>query len=874
MSLFRKRETEAQIDSELRFHIEQKTAELIAQGVEPTEARRRAMAKLGGIEAVKQEYRESRATFFLETVLQDLRYAIRMLRKSPGFTTVAVLTLALGIAANTTIFSAVSAILLRRPPVEDPARLCAVSSVDPNTGYALGRVSVPDFESWRAQNHVFKSLAAVEGRSFTLTGQGEPEAVGGEAVTPNYFSVTGVTPVLGRAFLPSEGEAGKDHVVILSHALWHARFQSSPSVVGRTLEINFEPYTIIGVMPPRKDFPPYAPGLWVPLVFNAKVLSAPARGVRVLSLVLGRLNADTTVSQAQVEMSAIAQRIAQTYPKTDKGQGVSVLTLQEFLIRRSGARQPSVIVMFAVGLVLLLACVNISGLLLARGTARRHEMAIRSAIGAARRRLVRQMLVESLILGGTSGAAGLIFSIWGIQFLRAGFDFNSYAREMAAPIHLDFRTFIFAAAVSFLATLAFGVLPAISASKVDPADALSEGGRAGPTSHAQIRLRNVLVTGEIALALMLLAGSGVLLREAQRELAVNPGINPSHLFFSEISLKGHRYDDPAARTAFFQQLVSKVQNLPGVSAAAVTTGVPLNSWSRRFIVIGRPPLPKPEEPTAQDFFVGPEYFRTVQVPLIKGREFSDSDNAHSQMVAIINQALARRYFPRGDAIGREIELAESPHRPARIIGVVGNVLSGYEPPTTLPQVYECYLQVPSGGMYIALRSRVSPAAIAPELRRAVWSVDSDQPVGNIETMEEIVAANTGGFSSFVDAMGIFALMALALAVVGIYGVVAYSVAQRTREFGIRMALGAGRREVLWGVLRQGMLLTGMGCAIGLGLAFPLPRLFAALFSGFRVQEPLATFGVTLVVAVLSLLAIYIPARRAMRVDPVVALRQE
>ncbi len=877
-SLFRKNRAEQELDEELRFHLGKLVEENVAKGMTPEEARYAALREFGGVEQLKEECRDSWGVRMISEVVQDIRYGLRQLRRNPGFTIVAMLTLALGIAANTTIFSAVSAILLRKPPVRNPDRLCAISAKNLARGYDLQPISAPDFESWKAQNNVFSSMAAAEtGRPFTLTGNGEPASADGDLVTPDFFKVTGLSPVLGRTFLPSEGQAGNDHVVILSDALWHVRFGADPNVVGRTININFAPYTIIGVMPAQADIPlPWTPPrLWVPLVFSAKDMTPSARGNHNIDMVLGRLKPGVTVQQAQAEMSTIAQHLAQSYPTTNKEWGVTVLTLQEYLIRKPQVRAALTLLMVMVGLVLLIACANIAGLLMARGAARAHEISVRSAIGAGRWRLIRQMLAESLLIGIAGGGCGLLMSVWGISLLRAGFNFNDIGALMAGYIHLDPKTLLFTIVISLMTTIVFGLVPAIRASRISPREALAEGGRTGSGAFARNRLRSVFVAGEIALALALLAGAGIMMRDVAREFSVQKGFNPQDVLVARVHLENRQYQSPDSQVAFFRQVTEKLRNSPGVQSAEAASDVPLDGFANTtFSIVGRPPLPKSKRPSADYIVTGPDFFRTMEIPLIKGRGFSDSDNVHTPTVAIINQELARRFFPAGNSIGQQIEVEEGHHQQAQIVGIVGNVSDYVGQLTPSPQIYQSYLQVPSANMALVVRSPLATSALAPVLRRAVWSLYEDQPIGRIWTMQQIAANNVGGDKLMVALMGIFAALALTLSAIGIYGVVAYSVSRRTREIGIRMAMGARKGDVLRLVFRQGGLLAGIGCAIGLALAMPLPRIFGAVFPGFARQGPLVVISVFFIVGAVCLIATYIPARRAAKVDPMVALRYE
>jgi putative ABC transport system permease protein len=874
---FRRGLTEKHLDAEVRFHLEQRIADLAAAGVAPAEARRQARLEFGGLDQVKEECRDVGASHIIETFVQDLRYGLRQLRRNPGFTAASVLTLSLGIAANTTIFSAVSTILLRGPPVREPDRLCVLSSDNAATGLSLIRASAPDFKSWQKQNHVFEGMATAEtGRPFTLTGKGAPVSLQGARVTPGFFKVLGVVPAQGRTFLPGEGVAGNDQVVLLSHELWVDRFASDPNAVGKSAEIDGEPYMIVGVMPARAvvRMPFNPPQLWTPLVFSPQDLSPSARANHYLNITLARLKRDVSVDQAQAEMSSIGRRLAVAYPETNKNSGVKVLTVQEYFIRMAGIRPVLMVLMAAVGLLLLTACANLAGLLMARGAARSHELAVRAAVGAGRWRLVRQMLIESFLVALAGGGSGVLLSVWGIQLLRTGFSFSDYGRQQAQFFHLDHWTLLFTAAVCLFTTLVFGLAPALHASKVNPSDALSEGGRTETSGAAHSRLRSILVSGEIAMALVLLAGAGIILRELNREATQELGFNPNHLLLVDLNLDSPRYKSPAAKSEFFRQVTQKLQELPGVASVGASMGLPMEgSWSTPFRIAGQPVLPGSKRPWVDFYSVGPGCFRTMEIPLIKGREFSESDNSKAPVVALVNREFARRFFPNGDAIGSRIEFDTGDHKEAQIVGIVGDVKD--DPGQWMPkaQVYESYLQIPFSGMTLEMRSKTSPATLAPPVRRAIWSVDKDQPVGDIRTMSEAKSSDMGGAIMMVELMGIFAGLALILAVVGIYGVIAFSVSQRTREIGIRLALGATRPDVLGMVFRQGAMLVGAGSGFGLVLALPLPRVLSVI-GDQPTQGPLAALVVTAVVLIVSLLATYIPAQRATKVDPMVALRYE
>lgn len=869
-----------ELDRELRADLELEEEEQRERGMPPREARYAARRALGNSALIKEKTHEAWGWAPIERFVQDLHYGVRQLIRNPGFTAMAVTTLALGIGVNTTIFSSFSAILLRKPPVTNPDTLCAVSSKKLVNGSDLIRASAPDFESWQKQNDVFDQMAAVEtGRSFTITGRFEPEQVVGDRVSTGFFSVIGVKPILGRPFLASEDKPGSNHEVILSTSLWRKRYDSDPGVLGQDLEINGKPHRIVGVMPPFAGITPGAqPQLWTPLVFNPQDLSLPARANHYINLVLGRLKAGVTIKQAQTEMDSIAQRLAQVYPTTNKNWGVTVLTLQEYNIRYLDVRNAMLLIMTAVGLVLLIACANVAGLLLTRGACRSHELAVRSALGASRGRILRQMLTESLLIGTAGGVTGLLLSFWGIRLLRAGFDFNEMGRQMGTGLRIDGPTLVFTLVITLLTTVVFGLLPAIRSSKAPPRSALSQTGRTSSAGSGSTRFRRILVAGEVAFAVILLAAAGVLLRETVREISEPNGFNPHHLLIADLDVSSARYKQLEARAALFEEVTEKLNALPEVQDATVDSCFPLGcGFGTSFNVMGQPTQPlSRQRPRAGFFVVGPEYFRTMQIPVLRGRGFSVDDNTDQPVVAIVSQEFARRFFPRGDAIGKEIEANDGNHRWAEIVGIVGDVNHYVGQLHPQPQIYECYLQIPVKAfsrMELVVRSRVSDAVLAPVIRRTVWSVDKTQPASMV-TMRDLIDDNVGGNKLLVGLMALFGCLAVGLAGVGLYGVVAYFVAQRTREIGIRVALGAKKGDVFGLILREGGVLTGIGSVIGLVPALLLPRLFTGLFSGFAPQGPGLIAAAALIVSVVSCVAIYIPACRAMNVDPMVALRSE
>lgn len=873
---FRRRD--ADLERELQADLELEEEEQRDRGLSQEDAAFAARRALGNTTLIRERAHEAWGWAPFERLWQDVQYGLRQFVRNPGFALVAIMTLAIGIGVNTTLFSAFSAILLRKPPVKNPDSLCAVSSTILHRNNLI-RASAPDFKSWQRQNHVFQQMAAVEvGRPFTLTGKFEPESVQGDRVTTGFFSVIGIKPIQGRPFLSSEDKPGKNHEVILSAALWRQHYAANPDAIGQNLEIDGKPYKIVGVMPPFAGVSPWArPQLWTPLVFSPKDLSPSARNNHYINLVLGRLKSGVTIKQAQAEMDSIAGHLAQRYPTTNKNWGVSVLTLQEYNIRFMQERNGMLLLMAAVGLVLLIACANVAGLLLTRGACRSHELAIRSALGASRGRILRQMFTESLLIGTSSGVAGLLLSFGGIRLLRLGFNFDEFGRLQAAGFHIGTPTFLFNLAATLVTTIFFGLLPALRSSKTSPRGALSQTGRTASQGAGASRLRRLLVVGEIVTAILLLTGAGVIMRQVVREMTEASGFNPDHLLVANLNVTSPRYKLQKARVAFYSQVLHKVRNLPEVKDAAVDSCIPMScSFGLPFDVVGHVAQSLSARPSANFSVVGPDYFRTMRIPLLRGRGFSEDDSAHAPVVALVNREFARRFFPHQNVIGKQIEVGDGNHKKAQIVGIVGNVDKYVGQLHPQPQIYESYRQIPVlafSSMSLVVRSPISAAGLSPLLRHAVWSVDKAQPV-QISTMNELMKENAGGDSLMVGLMTLFAGLALGLATLGLYGVIAYSVVQRTREIGIRMALGAKKRDVFKLILREGAALVGIGAALGIPAAIMLPKVIGGVLNGFAPQGPLAVTSAVAAISVVALAAVCIPAFRAMNVDPMGALRSE
>lgn len=887
-AVMRRSRMEGEMDEELSFHIEAFAEDLVRSGVPQEEALRRARIEFGGVERAKEECREARGVSLFDGLKQDLLFAVRTLRKNPGFTAIAVLTLALGIAVNATMFSLVSAFLLRRPPVREPSRVVVISGVNPSQSFHsdLNGVSAPNYLAWREANHVFEEMAAAdEYRSVSLTTQdanpsgqlaatSRPEALRASAVSLNYFRVLGVSPQLGRTFAEGEDQAGHEHVAILSHELWERRFGSDNSLIGSTIRLNRENYTVIGVMPSNFHLMGFIPQLWTPLVLSAADQTEAARKDRSLDL-YARLKPDVTVEQARAEMVTLGRHAEDNFPAIEKGWGVGVRTLPEYLIQNFNIRAGLGVMMTTVGFVLMIACANVAGLLLARAAGRRKELAIRISLGAGRLRIVRQLLTEGMVIALLGGGAGVLLSYWGISFVRANLSFNEVVS--AVPISLDWNVAFFVLAISVASAVLCGLVPALNASRTDINTNLKDESRAATAGRSQSRLRTVMVTAEIALALFLLVGTGLLIRELYAIHHQNMGFRPDHLLTSSATLDSTQYKDAAQQVAFVRNVLLRLQQMPSAEAVAVTSDLPATGAGKvTFLIKGQPELPANQRPNALDLVTTPEFFQAAGIPLLRGRVFTERDNAGAPRAVLVNQEFVHRHLQDQEPLGKQIRLDVSGATPewSEIVGVVGDTKSHSESPREEPQVYEAMLQRPVSSFSLMVRASSDPNNLAAAMRNAVAQVDAELPLTSVMSMSALIERQAGADPLFERLLGSFALLALILAAIGIYGLVAYSVGQRTHEIGIRMALGAGKSEVLGLVLWQGLRMTSIGAAVGILLALPLPKLFEAMFYDLHIQEPGLYFIVPVAMAAVTMLATYIPARRAMRVDPIVALRYE
>jgi predicted permease len=874
-SVFRRAQLDKDLDAELAAHLELAIEENLQRGLSPEEARRQALIRFGGKQQAIEQHRAARGLPGLEILFQDLRYAVRALFKNPGFTIAVVVTLALGIAVNATMFSLVSAFLLRRPGVNEPDRVAVVTSVNAARGFLpdTNPVSAPNYFAWREANNVFSDVSAAdEYRTVSLTAQGKPEALSSAAVSSNYFNVVGVAAYFGRTFSEGEDQPGRDHVVILSHELWERRFGSDPSVIGSTIRLNRENYVVIGVMPATFRLLGFTPQLWTPLTLTLADRAAAARKDRNL-YVFARLKPGVSVEQARLEIINLAHRSEQDFPETEKGWGAAVRTLPDFLVYNFGIRNGLAVMMTAVGFVLMMACANVAGLLLARATGRQKELGIRIALGAGRLRIIRQLLTEGLLNALLGGGVALVLAWWGISFVSTKMTFNEAIS--AVPLTLDRNVLLFTLGVSLFSAVLCSLAPALRASRTDINTILKAEGRAASAGRSHSRLRTILVTGEIALALFLLIGTGLLIRGIYLIEHQNLGFQPDHLLTAGLILDNARYKDPAQQTSFVRDITSRLQHIPGASAVAVASDLPATGPNTVTVQIkGEPDLPGNQALNTRDVVVSPGYFSAAEIPLLRGRTFTDMDNATASPVIVVNQEFVHRLLHDQEPLGKQLRLGVSGPAPkwCEIVGVVANVKNYSEAPDVDPTVFEAFFQRPLPSFSIMVRARTDPNSLSSDLRSAIEQADSDLPLDRVMSMTSVIDLQKGGDVLFVRMLAIFALLALLFAAIGIYGLIAYSVGQRTHEIGIRVALGAGSRQVLRMVLLEGLKMTAIGAALGLALSLPLPKVFGAMFTGINFVEPGVYFIVPLAIIAVSMLATYIPARRAASVDPTIALR--
>ncbi|WP_224242588.1 ABC transporter permease [Hyalangium gracile] len=809
----------------------------------------------------------------MDHLLQDARYALRLLRKTPGFALAAVLALALGIGANSAVFSVVNGVLLRPLPFAEPERLVRIFGNFPSLGLNNIPTSVLEFRDYQERPRTLESVGAYAVADITLTGQDVPERLRATLASASLLPTLGVSPMMGRGFSPEEETQGRDRVVVLTHRVWRGRFGAKPDILGTTLSLDGQPYTVVGVLPAGFEYPQRT-DLYVPFAPTPELLEPPARGQRFLDIV-ARLKPGVTVEGARKDMQRVVADMLAANPQgygTKGGWHNTVLSMEEQTV--GGVRSTLWLLLGAVGFVLLIACTNVANLLLARAAARSREISIRAALGAGRRRLMTQFLTESLVLALSGGVLGLLLAMWGMDVLLA---IIGDGLPRAAEVRLDGRVVVFTAAISVLTGVLFGLVPALQASRADLHGAMREGER-GTTGHGSGRVRSVLVVSQVALALVLLVGAGLFLRSFVALQAVDAGFEPQGVLTARLSLPEERYSEEPKRAAVLREFLERARAAPGVEAAGLSTLLPLtgrSDWTTQ--VEGKPMSPgDPERPAVEYRVVSADYLQVLRVPLLRGRMLSDSDGFTAPHAVVINETMARAFFPGEEALGQRIRpQSRTPDAPwATVVGIVKDVREwGLDVPARATAYYSV-LQRPVLGAYLVVRTRQAPESLLATLQAELRAVDRDLPLYDVAPMEAVVDGSVAQRRFSMVLLMIFAGVAVVLASLGIYGVIAYTVTQRTRELGIRMALGARQGDVLGLVVKHGMRLTLLGVGVGLLLALGLGRLLSALLYGVQAHDPLTFVGVAALLAGVALLASWLPARRAAKVDPALTLRAE
>jgi len=861
--LFRRHAAENELHDELRFHLEQQVAKYVKSGMTEAEAVRRARLEFGGLDQVKDECREARGIGFVETLVQDLRYTTRTLLHAPAFTSCAVLTLALGIGANTAIFSVVNSVLLNPLPYPNPQELLA----------ARQNESRPNLKDMQRLTSSFASSGGVNITPMDFTGKGEPVRIHAAYIDAGLLATLGVQPISGRWISADEDVKGGPRNVLVSYPFWRDFLGSDPHVLGKSIRLSGNSYAVIGVMPSSFTLPKEPADIFVSL-WAAYPEAAPEREVHFMHT-YWRLRPGVTLSQAQAEIGQVDRRLAEQFPDGERDRRTMLVPLHDWLV---GNIRPALLVLFgSVGLVLLIACANFAMLLMARSVARQRELMIRASLGATNSRLIRQRLTESTLLALLGGAAGLMVAKLGTTFLLA---LKPAALRRFAAIHMDVRVFLFVFAVSLVTGLLFGLLPAWSASRGDIAEALRENARATGSGTSRSRLRSFLVTAEIALALILLAGAGLLIKGFLRLRSVNPGFDPANVMTMYLQLPKTRYPEIPSETNFRRELLARVNALPGVEAAMVSD-LPLagNYVGHRVVIDGRPTPAVGTEPLVQTLSVMGDYLSVMQIPIRAGRDFQPTDREGEPLVAIVNEAFVRQYLADQNPIGSRIDWIrrDEPNKWMTIIGVVADVKhSGLNQPVD-PAVYAPFSQNDEAWrrfMTLVIKTEGPVAGLAEDVKKQVWSLDSQIPVSDVQSMDDLMAVSVAQERFNMLLLGIFAMLALTLAGVGIYGMIAYRVNQRTHDIGVYIALGAQHRDVLRLIMKDGIKLTLLGIVLGLAGAVALTRLMASLLFEVKPTDPATLIGVAFVLAAAALLACYIPARRALSIQPIIALRCE
>ncbi len=868
-NLFHKERVDQEFTEELASYLDMLTETKINQGLTPQEARRDALIELEGVDQVQEKVREIRMGQFIETAWRDIRFGMRSLLHSPVFSIVTILSLALGIGANTAIFSVVNGLLLRPLPYPESERIVDVWHKPPQQSFpGLDKFSVSpaNYLDWKAQSSVFEQIATYTYSGFSLSTTNEPLPLIGAAVSSDFFSVLRTNASQGRTFIPDEEQPGRDQVAVISDGLWRRAFGGDPNMIGRTLTINSRSFTVVGIMPAGFEFPRDAE-LWVPLAWDDK-----ERQIRSIHdyLVVARLKPNVSKEQAQAEMSTISSRLEQQYPEENKGWGAVVIPLREDIV---GDLRVALLVLFcAVGFVLLIACANVANLMLARAANRQKEMAVRIALGAGRARLIRQLLTESVLLAAAGGVLGLLLAMLGSKLLvQLGSLPNS------GEIGLDTWALGFTVLVSLAAGIGIGIVPSLQFTRTNLSDTLKQGsGRTGGSPIKQ-HTRKALVISEVALSLVLLIGAGLMIRSFWKLQNVNPGFDTENALTMSVALTPLRYPGPQQQLAFLDRAIEQIRAVPGVVAVGATTTIPLGGGgsTQPFSIEGRPAGSVAEQPMAQTRYITPDYFRAIGIPLRQGRSFSDHDRDNSVPVVIISEAMARRFWPGENPIGKRLTPSFHLEQGAReIVGIVGDVKASGLDVDSSAMMYLPYKQSPRPFMSFVVRTASKPESLVQPVSTAIYSIDKEQALTNIRTMDQVLTESLSGRRFNMTLLLTFAGVALMLAAVGVYGVMNYTVMLRKRELGIRMALGAGRMDVLRLVLGQGLTLTLIGVGAGLLSAYALTRLMASLLYGVTATDYVTFASVSALLVTVGMAASYIPARRATKVNPTIALRSE
>jgi predicted permease len=873
---------EQRLDEEIRFHLEALESDLRSRGATPGAARRQARKEFGDLETVRKRCADVRGLppphgkrkGIGDMFVQDVRYAARSLAKRPGLTLVAALTLALGIGANTAIFSLVNGVLLRALPYVDADRLVFPTATLISRGGVPLVVAYPEYLEWKEHEEVFEDLAAIEGRSFDLTGEGEPERLVGNSVSEEFFRLYRAQPLMGRTFTPEDYVPGNQQVIIISTGLWQRRFGSDPAIIGAEVRINDRPYEIIGVLDEAAVWPRGAE-LWAPLYFGDPPPDWVWRWDNSWLRTVARLQPGVEIDQARAVVIGIAERVAQEMPAKRSDYGATVLPLKEWIVGDT-VRTTLLVLMGAVGFVLLIACVNVANLLIARAAEREHEIAVRRALGAGRGDLMRQLLAESFLLAAIGTVAGVLLARWGIALLVAAIPDDVVRLD---GVGLDGTVLLFVTAVATLSALAFGILPTMVASRTELTQSLNEVGRSFAGGRATKKARSVLVVAEVTLSLVLLVGAGLMIRSLVSVIQRDPGVRVENMLMLSLRLPGARYPEKELVDRFFLDVTERIGELQGVESATSGLSLPLGASTlnlfRAHLEEGQPEPPAGPEYSAQWNAVMPGYFRTMGIPLLKGRAFTNRDTMESEPVMIISQSFADKMFPNRNPIGVRVRSWRDENLLRTIVGVVGNVRqegmsSDYNDFVYVPRLQQIGLTPQA----IVVHTSVDPLSMVSAIRGVIWDEDPDLPISDIQTVQEAAAESLSGERLIAQMMGFFAVVAVALAAVGLYGLISYSVTQRTREIGLRMALGADAGSVLASVMRQALILALIGMVIGLAASFALSRVMANLLYDISPADPLTYAAVCVLLVGVAVAASLVPALRATRVDPVTALRYE